>query len=201
MNHFQCMFQSAEGLTGCSFYSWPIGGGEDNYSETFRIWQWRQRKEASGVGTNMAMVLRGSTKWLFTREQIESTPSRRSGIEPDRELSYRQQAANLIQDMGQRLNVYPFSWSPTGPSSHYWARFSPNVRLLLNADQPSIALSDPERSTVWYLSQFHSRNASLGQIRYTVWYKGGEAKLARATAYFFPTCISGNVAPRTGEDS
>uniref|UniRef100_A0A8C6UIZ4 Cyclin-like domain-containing protein n=1 Tax=Neogobius melanostomus TaxID=47308 RepID=A0A8C6UIZ4_9GOBI len=27
------------------------------------------------------------------------------GVEPDRELSYRQQAANLIQDMGQRLNV------------------------------------------------------------------------------------------------
>ncbi|TSK67222.1 Cyclin-T2 [Bagarius yarrelli] len=53
----------------------------------------------------MAMVLRGSTKWLFTREQIENTPSRRNGIEPDRELSYRQQAANLIQDMGQRLNV------------------------------------------------------------------------------------------------
>ncbi|XP_027024375.1 cyclin-T2b [Tachysurus fulvidraco] len=53
----------------------------------------------------MATVLRGSTKWLFTREQIENTPSRRCGIEPDRELSYRQQAANLIQDMGQRLNV------------------------------------------------------------------------------------------------
>ncbi|KAF5893399.1 cyclin-T2-like, partial [Clarias magur] len=53
----------------------------------------------------MATVLRGSTKWLFTREQIENTPSRRCGIEPDRELSYRQQAANLIQDMGQRLNI------------------------------------------------------------------------------------------------
>ncbi|XP_066510474.1 cyclin-T2-like [Hoplias malabaricus] len=52
----------------------------------------------------MAAVQR-STKWLFTREQIENSPSRRCGIEPDRELSYRQQAANLIQDMGQRLNV------------------------------------------------------------------------------------------------
>lgn len=50
-----------------------------------------------------------STKWLFTREQLENTPSRRCGIEADRELSYRQQAANLIQDIGQRLNVYPFS--------------------------------------------------------------------------------------------
>ncbi|KAI4892438.1 hypothetical protein NFI96_033132, partial [Prochilodus magdalenae] len=64
-----------------------------------------ERKEASSVGTNMAVVNRGSTKWLFNREQIENSPSRRCGIEPDRELSYRQQAANLIQDMGQRLNV------------------------------------------------------------------------------------------------
>ncbi|CAM4657957.1 unnamed protein product [Leuciscus chuanchicus] len=53
----------------------------------------------------MAAVQRGSSKWLFTREQFENTPSRRCGVEPDRELSYRQQAANLIQDMGQRLNV------------------------------------------------------------------------------------------------
>uniref|UniRef100_A0A673AP27 Cyclin-like domain-containing protein n=1 Tax=Sphaeramia orbicularis TaxID=375764 RepID=A0A673AP27_9TELE len=28
-----------------------------------------------------------------------------SGLDPDKELSYRQQAANLLQDMGQRLNV------------------------------------------------------------------------------------------------
>uniref|UniRef100_A0A672Q1K6 Cyclin-T2-like n=1 Tax=Sinocyclocheilus grahami TaxID=75366 RepID=A0A672Q1K6_SINGR len=53
----------------------------------------------------MAVVQRGSNKWLFTGEQLENTPSRRCGVEPDRELSYRQQAANLIQDMGQRLNV------------------------------------------------------------------------------------------------
>ncbi|KAM9766938.1 LOW QUALITY PROTEIN: cyclin-T2b [Menidia menidia] len=53
----------------------------------------------------MAVHRGPSTKWLFTREQLENTPSRRSGIESDRELSYRQQAANLIQDIGQRLNV------------------------------------------------------------------------------------------------
>ncbi|XP_028846675.1 cyclin-T2-like [Denticeps clupeoides] len=53
----------------------------------------------------MAAYRGPSSKWFFTREQLESTPSRRSGVEPDRELSYRQQAANLIQDMGQRLNV------------------------------------------------------------------------------------------------
>uniref|UniRef100_A0A673XCM9 Cyclin T2a n=1 Tax=Salmo trutta TaxID=8032 RepID=A0A673XCM9_SALTR len=53
----------------------------------------------------MAACRGSSSKWFFTREQIEATPSRRSGVDPDRELSYRQQAANLIQDMGQRLNV------------------------------------------------------------------------------------------------
>ncbi|XP_075789398.1 cyclin-T2 isoform X2 [Pelodiscus sinensis] len=46
-----------------------------------------------------------ASRWFFTREQLENTPSRRCGVEADKELSYRQQAANLIQDMGQRLNV------------------------------------------------------------------------------------------------
>ncbi|XP_053184528.1 cyclin-T2a isoform X2 [Scomber japonicus] len=53
----------------------------------------------------MAACRGSSSKWFFTREQLENTPSRRFGVEPDRELSYRQQAANLVQDMGQRLNV------------------------------------------------------------------------------------------------
>lgn len=51
-------------------------------------------------------------KWYFTREQIENSPSRRAGLDPDKELSYRQQAANLLQDMGQRLNVYPCVFFP-----------------------------------------------------------------------------------------
>ena len=38
---------------------------------------------------------------------MNRSPSRRAGLDPDKELSYRQQAANLLQDMGQRLNVYP----------------------------------------------------------------------------------------------
>ncbi|KAM9851086.1 cyclin-T2a isoform 2-T2 [Aulostomus maculatus] len=53
----------------------------------------------------MAACRGSSSRWFFTREQLENTPSRRHGVEADRELSYRQQAANLIQDMGQRLNV------------------------------------------------------------------------------------------------
>ncbi|KYM96775.1 Cyclin-T [Cyphomyrmex costatus] len=44
-------------------------------------------------------------RWYFSREQLANTPSRRCGIDADKELSYRQQAANFIQDMGQRLVV------------------------------------------------------------------------------------------------
>ncbi|XP_066593168.1 cyclin-T-like isoform X5 [Prorops nasuta] len=44
-------------------------------------------------------------KWYFTKEQLTNTPSRKCGIDADKELSYRQQAANFIQDMGQRLVV------------------------------------------------------------------------------------------------
>lgn len=44
-------------------------------------------------------------RWYFPREKLETTPSRRSGIDPDKELTYRQQSANFIQDIGQRLQV------------------------------------------------------------------------------------------------
>uniref|UniRef100_A0A224YV20 Cyclin T n=1 Tax=Rhipicephalus zambeziensis TaxID=60191 RepID=A0A224YV20_9ACAR len=44
-------------------------------------------------------------RWYFTKEQLALTPSRKCGLDADKELSYRQQAANLIQDMGQRLQV------------------------------------------------------------------------------------------------
>uniref|UniRef100_A0A2R5LKS1 Putative cdk9 kinase-activating protein cyclin t n=1 Tax=Ornithodoros turicata TaxID=34597 RepID=A0A2R5LKS1_9ACAR len=44
-------------------------------------------------------------RWYFTKEQLACTPSRKCGLDADKELSYRQQAANLIQDIGQRLSV------------------------------------------------------------------------------------------------
>lgn len=44
-------------------------------------------------------------RWYFSKEQLENTPSKRSGIDADKELSYRQIAANLIQEMGQRLHT------------------------------------------------------------------------------------------------
>lgn len=45
-------------------------------------------------------------RWYFTKDELENSPSRRFGIDAEKELSYRQQAANLIQDMGQKLKVY-----------------------------------------------------------------------------------------------
>lgn len=46
------------------------------------------------------------TMWYFTAEQLENSPSRRHGIDAATELYYRQITAHLIQDMGQRLDVY-----------------------------------------------------------------------------------------------
>ncbi|XP_062570389.1 cyclin-T1-like [Saccostrea cucullata] len=45
-------------------------------------------------------------RWIFTNSQLVNTPSRKCGIDSDKELTYRQQAANLIQDMGQKLQVF-----------------------------------------------------------------------------------------------
>lgn len=61
-------------------------------------------------------------RWIFTKEQLLNTPSRKSGIENDKELIYRQQAANLIQDMGQRLQVYPV-WGKGAHCKHRDAKF------------------------------------------------------------------------------
>ncbi|XP_037908195.1 cyclin-T isoform X2 [Hermetia illucens] len=45
------------------------------------------------------------SRWYFTAEQLANSPSRRQGIDANQELSYRQQTAYLIQEMGQRLSV------------------------------------------------------------------------------------------------
>ncbi|XP_050073412.1 cyclin-T [Anopheles maculipalpis] len=56
----------------------------------------------SGSGTTSK---NDDSKWYFTAEQLASSPSRKCGMDADQELMYRQRAANLIQDMGQRLQV------------------------------------------------------------------------------------------------
>lgn len=51
------------------------------------------------------MAAGGSKRWYFSEEKLAMSPSRRQSITADKEESYRQQAANFIQDMGQRLQV------------------------------------------------------------------------------------------------
>lgn len=88
----------------------------------------RERAEASKTAlarfpssqSKMATSAVSTTdRFYFTKEQLQNTPSRKNGIDPEKEQSYRQQAATLIQDMGQRLSVYPFEKS----------RFLSSVRL------------------------------------------------------------------------
>ena len=45
------------------------------------------------------------TRWYFTKEELERSPSRFHGVDYDKELSYRQQTATMIQDMGHRLKL------------------------------------------------------------------------------------------------
>ncbi|CAG0882045.1 unnamed protein product [Cyprideis torosa] len=45
-------------------------------------------------------------RWYFSKEFLRDSPSRKCGIDEDKELSYRQQAAKFIQDMGQKLKVF-----------------------------------------------------------------------------------------------
>eukprot|EP00795_Rhopilema_esculentum_P014070 gene14070-5056_t len=52
-------------------------------------------------------LLKMADRWYFTREQIRNSPSvREGGIDCAKELGYRQQCANFVQDIGQRLAVY-----------------------------------------------------------------------------------------------
>ena len=44
-------------------------------------------------------------RWYWSADQLYRTPSILAGITFEKELSYRQQAANFIQDMGQKLKV------------------------------------------------------------------------------------------------
>merc|ERR1711899_371795 len=59
------------------------------------------------VSSQKAVGSTGSqkAKWYFSPDRLSNTPSVEAGIPIEKELSYRQQAANFIQDMGQRLEV------------------------------------------------------------------------------------------------
>ncbi|KFM77904.1 Cyclin-T1, partial [Stegodyphus mimosarum] len=44
--------------------------------------------------------MENANRFYFTKDQLANSPSRKCGIDQAKELSYRQQAANFIQDMG-----------------------------------------------------------------------------------------------------
>ena len=46
-----------------------------------------------------------SSRWYFSKDDLRNSPSRAHGVDPAKELNYRQHAANLIQDMGNRLGL------------------------------------------------------------------------------------------------
>ena len=46
-----------------------------------------------------------SSRWYFSKDDLRNSPSRAHGVDPTKELNYRQHAANLIQDMGNRLGL------------------------------------------------------------------------------------------------
>ncbi|KAJ8247122.1 hypothetical protein GJAV_G00259000, partial [Gymnothorax javanicus] len=89
------------------------------------------------VWSTMAACRGSSSRWFFTREQLENTPSRACGVEPDRELSYRQQAANLIQDMGQRLNVSQLTINTAIVYMHRFYMFNSFTRFHRNVISPT----------------------------------------------------------------
>ncbi|ODM91615.1 Cyclin-T1 [Orchesella cincta] len=59
----------------------------------------------SGVTDSTGLNRSDPDRWYFLKERLDTTPSRKSGIDADKELTYRQQSANFIQDIGQRLQV------------------------------------------------------------------------------------------------
>ena len=60
---------------------------------------------SGSLGQSSAMAGAGAKRWYFSEEMFTKSPSRRQAVTADKEESYRQQAANFIQDMGQRLQV------------------------------------------------------------------------------------------------
>ncbi|XP_043939736.1 cyclin-T1 isoform X2 [Protopterus annectens] len=85
-----------------------------------------------------ALSEKGYGKWYFSREQLDNTPSRKAGVNPDKELSYRQQAANLLQDMGQRLNVTQLTINTAIVYMHRFYMVQPFTRFHRNVIAPAI---------------------------------------------------------------
>ncbi len=82
-------------------------------------WQWRhglaspprdRDKMAESVAITISRfeerVANLKERWYFTKEELKNFPSRVHGVDSAKELSYRQQAASLIKDVGHRIGVY-----------------------------------------------------------------------------------------------
>ncbi|KAK3869464.1 hypothetical protein Pcinc_025233 [Petrolisthes cinctipes] len=76
-------------------------------------------------------------RWYFTKEDLNNSPSRRCGVDAEKELSYRQQGANLIQDMGQRLQVNQLAINTAIVYMHRFYMFHPFTRFHRNAIAPA----------------------------------------------------------------
>ncbi|XP_042217557.1 cyclin-T2-like isoform X1 [Homarus americanus] len=76
-------------------------------------------------------------RWYFTKEELNNSPSRRCGIDAEKELSYRQQGANLIQDMGQRLQVNQLAINTAIVYMHRFYMFHPFTRFHRNSIAPA----------------------------------------------------------------
>ncbi|CAB1346994.1 unnamed protein product, partial [Coregonus sp. 'balchen'] len=129
----------------------------------------------------MAACRVSSSKWFFTREQLEATPSRRTGVEPDRELSYRQQAANLIQDMGQRLNII----SPT--TLFLAAKVEEQPRKLEHVIKVSHACLNPQEAPLDTKSNAYLQQAQELVILETIVLQTLASKDLAQTSYFMAT--------------
>ncbi|XP_064113023.1 cyclin-T2-like isoform X1 [Macrobrachium nipponense] len=77
-------------------------------------------------------------RWYFTREELNNSPSRRCGIDAEKELSYRQQAAHYIQDMGQRLQVNQLAINTAIVYMHRFYMYHSFTRFHRNAIAPAV---------------------------------------------------------------
>lgn len=50
-------------------------------------------------------IANAKIRWYFTKEELENSPSRRHNVDSNKELSYRQQTASMIHEMGHRLKL------------------------------------------------------------------------------------------------
>lgn len=56
--------------------------------------------------TGLPIMTNSDSRWIFSLEKIEHTPSRLEGVTKENELHERQEAALFINDLGIKLKVY-----------------------------------------------------------------------------------------------